>query len=292
MIKFKGFKTKINELLDTDIDTNYYFQSSIACKSHNLRMINPILKEAINKKNQNLKILKKLDDDNEENHHLLKFKKNIINTNSCKYFYNINNNKNLKSSIFPFSSLSNKLKTKFFIREKTYDNYNNFSNSQIKNAFNNNLSPKNKSNKNKLFTKLFPKLNKTQRKYFKEISNKMLSGYFSPFKDHSSFNNAETAENEKKIIENINNKNKKAFSCSKLYKKKNLNIEQFKVKDKENSEDNKIKIIFSKEKTYYDKIRNEKNDFFLGEKFRKKFMKEYNEIKPIHYHSFFMKVKK
>ena len=299
LIKFKGFKTHINELLDTNIDIKDYFKSSIACKSLNLYMINPTPKDAFNKNKQNLKLLKKIDDDNPEKYHLLKLKKNIINTSGCSYFYKINKNKNLKSSAFYFSPLSSKLKSKFFTREKTYDNYNNFSvfnnitdNSKNKNIFNYNSSPKNKSNNNKLFTKIFPTFNKTHREYFKEIANKMQSGYFSPFKESSSFNNTETAENEKKKIDNINSKNKRIFSFTKLNKKKNLNLEQFRVKDTENSDNNKINSVFSKEKTYYNIIKNEKNDFFMGEKFRKKFMKEYSKINPMHYYSFLMKVKK
>ena len=299
LIKFKGFKKNINELLDTNIDLKDYCQSSIACKSLNLRMINPTPKDVANKNKQNLKLLKKIDDVNPDKYHLLKLKKNIINTSSCYYFHKINKNKNLKSSVFYCSPLSSKLKSLFFTKEKTYDNYNNFSafnnvigNSKTKKILNYNSSPKNKSNNNKLFTKIFPKLNKTHREYFKEIANKMQSGYFSPYKESSSFNYTETAENEKKKIENYNNKNKKVISFTKLNKKKNLNIEQYRVKDIENSEDNKFKSVFSKEKTYYDKIRNEKNDFFLGERFRKKFMKEYNKINPIHYHSYIMKAKK
>ena len=43
------------------------------------------------------------------------------------------------------------------------------------------------------------------------------------------------------------------------------------------------------EKLYYERIKREQKDFYIGEKFNKKFMSEINKIKPIHYKSFFLK---
>ena len=302
LIKFKGFKTKINDLLDTKINISDYIQTSTACKSFNLCMINPIPKDAIEKNKKNMKLLKKINYDNNNNHHILKLKCKINNIN----FINSNKSvspktlKNKKiSSMASFSPISTYYKSKIFSREKTHDNLNlklfsNYkgtsdnSNTQIKNDFNYNLSPKQDSNKEKLFTKIFLNSSKTQKKFFKElnINNKILS----PLKDHSSFNNTDISDNEKnKIIEQkIKNQINVNF-YTKMFKKKYINIDSVKLKDNENNQENN-KDIFLKEKIFYNKINKEKKDFYFGERFRKKLMNEYTKFKPIHYHSFFSKI--
>ena len=249
-----------------------------------------------------MKLLKKINYDNNNNHHILKLKCKINNIN----FINSNKSvspktlKNKKiSSMASFSPISTYYKSKIFSREKTHDNLNlklfsNYkgtsdnSNTQIKNDFNYNLSPKQDSNKEKLFTKIFLNSSKTQKKFFKElnINNKILS----PLKDHSSFNNTDISDNEKnKIIEQkIKNQIDVNF-YTKMFKKKYINIDSVKLKDNENKHENN-KDIFLKEKIFYNKINKEKKDFYFGERFRKKLMNEYTKFKPIHYHSFFSKI--
>ena len=305
VLKIKGFKTNINELLDKEIDVSDYLKYSTACKSFNLHMINQTPKEAINRNKQNIMLLDKIRKENKTKSHFLKLKSNINNIinisntgiNKLKSFSNFKN-KNKKSYKIPFSpiSTSTTYKYKVLSREKTYDNYKNSYNhiyidSNAKNDFknNSNISPDIQSNQGKLFTKLYPHINKTQRKFFKEISNKLLSVQPSPLS--SSFNNTETTENEKNKMKSDNNKNQNRGNYFKeMYKKKYIDLLSPKSRDIDNSENNDKNLIL-KERRYYDRLRKEDKDFYLGERFNKKFMDEYNKIKPIHYQSFLLKSK-
>ena len=298
LIKFKGFKTKINELLDTKLNISEYIQSSTACQSLNLCMINPNPKDALDRNRKNMKILKNINHDNSSNHHILKLKCRINNIDFINYQKSVSprttKNKNKISLLASFSPISTYCKSNLFSREKTYNNYNQLSSNKgtsdnlttrAKNDFNYNLSPQANCNTNKLFTKIFPNINKTGRKFFKEITNKI----FSPSKDYSSFNNTENSDNEKnKIIENKIITQSKANYFAKMLKKKyiNINIDSLKLKENETSQENNQ---FSKEKKFYDILNKDNKDFYLGERFRKKFMNEYTKIKPIHYRSFFLK---
>jgi CRP-like cAMP-binding protein len=295
LIKFKGFKTKINDLLDTKINIKDYIQTSTACKSLNLCMVNPTPKDAVDRNKQNMKLLHKIDYDINNNHHILKLKCNVNNINlgnkKKKVFLK---NKIKISSTASFSPISTNYKTKVFSREKIYNSYNHLSDikessdnviTKTKNDFSYNLSPQTNSGDNKLFTKIFPNISKTQRKFFKEKSN---NNILSPNKDYSSFNNTEMTDNQKiKHIHQNNQIQKKDNFFTKMLKKKFLNIDSLKFKENENSEENS-KNLFSKEKNYYNQINKENKDFYLGERFRKKFMNEYTKIKPIKYHSFLL----
>ena len=302
LIKFKGFKTKINDLLDTKINISDYIQTSTARKSFNLCMINPTPKEVIDKNKQNMKLLKKLNHDNNNNHHILKLKCKINNINLANsniiFSPKSLKKKNKISSMASFSPISTYYKSKIFSREKTPDNLNlkqfsNFKgtsdnpNIKVKNDFSYNLSPKQDINNDKLFTKIFLNISKTKGKFFKELNtnNKILS----PSKDHSSFNNTDISDHEKnKIIEHKIKIQTKENFYTKMLKKKFLNIDSVKFKDNENSQENN-KDILMKEKIFYNKINKENKDFYFGERFRKKLMDEYTKFKPIHYHSFFEK---
>ena len=295
LIKFKGFKTKINDLLDTKINIKDYIQTSTACKSLNLCMVNPTPKDAVDRNKQNMKLLHKIDYDFNNNHHILKLKCNVNNINlgnkKKKVFLK---NKIKISSTASFSPISTNYKTKVFSRKKIYNSYNHLSDikessdnviTKTKNDFSYNLSPQTNSGDNKLFTKIFPNISKTQRKFFKEKSN---NNILSPNKDYSSFNNTEMTDNQKiKHIHQNNQIQKKDNFFTKMLKKKFLNIDSLKFKENENSEENS-KNLFSKEKNYYNQINKENKDFYLGERFRKKFMNEYTKIKPIKYHSFLL----
>ena len=145
-----------------------------------------------------------------------------------------------------------------------------------------------------VFTKLLPNLDKNKRKFFKKLSNKMVSSYSLPKKIISPLNNTEIIEREKKRNCNdnnikINKLNKENF-FRKINKKKNIFKESLKLKDIDDDK-NTNKKLFLKEKSYYDLIESEQKEFFLGERFNRKFMNEYNKIKPIHYHSFHKKIK-
>ena len=86
-----------------------------------------------------------------------------------------------------------------------------------------------------VFTKLLPNLDKNKRKFFKELSNKMVSSYSLPKKIISPLNNTEIIEKEKKKNCNDNNikikiLNKENF-FRKINKKKNIFKESLKLKD-------------------------------------------------------------
>ena len=265
-------------------------------------MINPTPKEVIDKNKQNMKLLKKLNHDNNNNHHILKLKCKINNINLANsniiFSPKSLKKKNKISSMASFSPISTYYKSKIFSREKTPDNLNlkqfsNFKgtsdnpNIKVKNDFSYNLSPKQDINNDKLFTKIFLNISKTKGKFFKELNtnNKILS----PSKDHSSFNNTDISDHEKnKIIEHKIKIQTKENFYTKMLKKKFLNIDSVKFKDNENSQENN-KDILMKEKIFYNKINKENKDFYFGERFRKKLMDEYTKFKPIHYHSFFEK---
>ena len=290
VIKFKGFKTQINELLDKDINASDYIKSSIACKSFNLHMVKPTSKEAIDKNKENLELLSKIVKENKSKDHMLNVKRNINNLTVVKWReYAKSKNKAYKLSKIPFSPSSTTFKYKIFSREKTYDNYNHdlkLMNSTTRNdfSFNSYLSPEIKPNGNKLFTKLFPVLINSKRKFSKDISNKILSVNSSPL-INSSYNNTETAAS--KINQIKKNENKGNF-FNKFYKNKIIDSPKSSVIiNTENNSNN----LFSKEMKYYDKLRKDDKEFYFGEKFNKRFMNEYNKIKPVRCHSFLMKSK-
>ena len=292
LIKFKGFKTQINELLDKDINASDYIKSSTACKSFNSHLVNPTSQEAIDKNKEDLILLKKIDKENSDKQHILKIKRNINNITNFKLrAFNKNKNRGYKISKIPFSPSTTTYKYKILSREKTFDNYNHdlkLMNSTTRNdfSFNSVFSPDRKSNDNKLFTKLFPNLINTQRKVSKDISNKILSVNSSPL-INSSYNTTEILESKKnKITKNEN----KGNYFNKIYKNKKIYLDSPKSSGIINTENNS-KNIFSIEQKYYDKLRKEDKEFYFGEKFNKKFLNEYNKIKPIRYQSFLMKSK-
>ena len=292
LIKFKGFKTQINELLDKDINASDYIKSSTACKSFNSHLVNPTSQEAIDKNKDDLILLKKIDKENSDKQHILKIKRNINNITNFKLrAFNKNKNRGYKISKIPFSPSTTTYKYKILSREKTFDNYNHdlkLMNSTTRNdfSFNSVFSPDRKSNDNKLFTKLFPNLINTQRKVSKDISNKILSVNSSPL-INSSYNTTEIPENKKnKITKNEN----KGNYFNKIYKNNKIYLDSPKSSGIINTENNS-KNKFSIEQKYYDKLRKEDKEFYFGEKFNKKFLNEYNKIKPIRYQSFRMKSK-
>lgn len=307
ILKLKGFKTNINELLDKEIDISDYVKSSAACKSFNFHLINRTPKEAINRNKLNMKLLNKIDNDDKKQQHMLKLKNSINNlinesnisiwNNNLKFFNNIKNKKR-KAFMTPFSQNSTSISHKYKIlsREKTYDNYKNFSNrinlsSKNDFSFNSyNLSNAKVTN-DKLFKKIYPDINETKRKFAKEILKKIDSVFSSTMRE-SSCKNIETNEDDKsKIQKSDTNKNEnKGNYFNKIYKNKILDLSIQKSRDILKSESTS-KNINLKESLYYDKLRKENKDFYLGEKFNKKFLKEYHKIKPIHYQSFFLKSK-
>ena len=292
LIKFKGFKTQINELLDKDINASDYIKSSTACKSFNSHLVNPTSQEAIDKNKEDLILLKKIDKENSDKQHILKIKRNINNITNFKLrAFNKNKNRGYKISKIPFSPSTTTYKYKILSREKTFDNYNHdlkLMNSTTRNdfSFNSVFSPDRKSNDKKLFTKLFPNLINTQRKVSKDISNKILSVNSSPL-INSSYNTTEIPENKKnKITKNEN----KGNYFNKIYKNNKIYLDSPKSSGIINTENNS-KNKFSIEQKYYDKLRKKDKEFYFGEKFNKKFLNEYNKIKPIRYQSFRMKSK-
>ena len=284
VIKFKGFKTHINELLDKEIDVSDYIKTSRACKSMNLFIINPSQKDITERNNKNLNLLKYIQKESHINKHLFQFKKQKNNIKNI--FYNIlkiNNMKNKSKIKLPITPNNKKI---LFAREKTYDNYNNVFN----NTF---LSPmdNNKNNAQKLFNKVFPNLNPTNR--INKMSKKIYTMCSSPLKEKELSSNFTETENDIKIKKNNNNSEKKNYInnmsktnyFTKIFKRKNIILESSKTKDKENEEKNNNNY----EKLYYDRLKREQKDFLIGEKFNKKFMSEINKIRPMHYKSFYLK---
>ena len=77
LIKFKGFKSNINELLDRNINISDLINHSVASKSFNLQMFNSPSKETINKNEHNKIVLKKIHRDINTKKYMLKAKTNI-----------------------------------------------------------------------------------------------------------------------------------------------------------------------------------------------------------------------
>ena len=275
LIKFKGFKNNINELLDQEINVSNYIKTSQACKSLNLCIINPTQKELTERNQKNINILKLIERESKINKHLFQFKveKNNIKNIIAK---NIRNKKKKKS---PFSFDN---KTSLITRENTYRELP----PPQKNEFNFNktfLSPNNYNNRTKnLFTKVFPNLNTGRTE---KISKKIFSLCSSPLKEKETSSNFTESENDKKIQKNkIHNFSESNNYFNKIFKRKNNFLDL--SKKKEENEDNEKNNF---EKLYYERLKREQKDFYIGEKFNKKFMSEINKIKPIHYKSFFLK---
>ena len=300
LIKFKGFKSNINELLDRNINISDLINHSVASKSFNLQMFNSPSKETINKNEHNKIVLKKIHRDINTKKYMLKAKTNINmmkNINSTflddpkwKAFIKHSKkykNKNKKAKMILFSPISNSDKYKLFSREKTYDNLN----ATTKSYFNSYFSPNKKSNGIELFSKIFPNVIKNQRNISKDIPNKLLDVNSSPF-INSSYNNTDTADNENKINKNEIKSEKKENLFTKIYKmKNNININSPKSKDILKTEGNNYKNRFLSERNFYNKLMKEKKSFYLGERFNKKLLYEFNTFRPKHYKSFLMKSK-
>ena len=295
VIKFRGFKTNISELLDKNIDISDYIKDSAAGKSFNLQMFNSSSKEAINKNEHNLMLLKKIEEENNLKKHMLKAKininiiKNMNNTflddpkwkafikHSKKY-----KNKNKKSQMILFSPISNSYKHKLLSKENTYDNLN---------STNSYFSPDKKSNGIKLFSKIFSNVTKSHRKLSKEKSNKIFSVTSSPFMN-SSYNNTDTTENKNKMKKyEVKNENKGNLFTKIFKSKNNIYLYSPKSKDILNTEENNFKKRLLNEENFYNKLIKEKKYFYLGERFNKKLLNEYNKFKPKKYKSFLMKSK-
>ena len=313
VIKMKGFKSKIQDILDKDLLLPTPSQLTKIPKKVRMKYIyNSTEKDLMNKYKKDLHTLKKIYKLSSSNPHILKYKnkkelskKDVIKVLSNSYT-------NIKSN--NYTSLNKRKKYGFekdssLILKNNFFNKSNNNNCQIsqKNNFikvylpstpstnrdnRDNIGNKdnidNSKDKDKiLYTKILPKPNVTSSSIkLKKIAltNRILSTYTSPLKDLSS-TFVDSADDNKKLLKSIlDSKNKLNYKMPKLIKNNNTRILNY---SRDNEKDNKNKkeceIIF------YDKIRNQTKGFILDNKFNKQFAQELSKFKPCHYQTFYNK---
>ncbi len=316
VIKMKGFKSKIQDILDKDL--LFPTPSQLTKIQKNVRMkhiYNSAEKDLMNKYKKDLHTLKKIYKLSSSNPHILKYKnkkelskKDVINvlsnsytnikSNNCtslnkrkKYgfekasslilknnFFNKNNNNNCK-----ISQKNNFIKV--YLPSTPSTNRDNEDNIGNKDNIDNN---KNNKDKDKiLYTKILPKANVTSSSIkLKKIAltNRILSTDTSPLKDLSS-TFVDSADDNKKLLKSLlDSKNKLNYKMPKLIKNNNTRILNY---SRDNEKDNKNKKEC--EKIFYDKIRNQTKGFILANKFNKQFAQELSKFKPWHYQTFYNK---
>ena len=297
IIRLKGFKNKIQELLDNDYNLPKSKNSKKEILRDNKIKYNPSKKELTERNKKDLLILKKIKRLSSSNQHILKFK------SKKEFFENIlsNESKNICNNILPYSCFhrnqQNLNKTlSFYFHTKNHN-----SNSSIKdyniNSFLSNSKNKDIKRDKKLLSKIISKFNKNlskDKKIF--LQNKILSICTSPLKEPSSnFINSVDNKNIYPII--LSEKNKSPYKLTKIVKyskflltdssrEKNID-EAKKVNDNNIREKNKKED--DKERLYYEKIGKNIKEFIIKKKFNLIFRHELSKIKPWEYQTFYNK---
>ena len=306
VIKMKGFKTKIQELLDKDLILPSYTPLSLTVKGKGKKIkFNSTEKELFEKNKKDILTLKKIYKLSLSNPHTLKIKnkKELLKDSKYKLSNLYTNNKN----IFPYSfSHRNKQiieKTTSFLSNTKNNNLNSSNKDYIFNSY---LSPSNnkRSKDKKFYTKIVPKftLNKNIYKGKKiSLTNKILSIYTSSIKDPSS-TFTDSVDNNKIFpisFSDIKNKNAhhNVYHLTKISKHNKMKL--LNNSKEKNNDDNKIIMVDIKdnnnkttsndEKIFYEKLKNNTKEFILGEKFNKNLRYELNKIKPWQYRTFYKK---
>ena len=301
VIKMKGFKTNIQELLDKDLILPSFslISTNLNGKKKKIRY-NSTEKDLIENNKKDMKILKYIYKLSISNPHIVK----------CKNKKELFHNKNYTQSKTFRNDMNNHLSYQFSERNKPILDKNFSLSSHMKNNLNhlekNNYLFKSylfnsnyKKSKDKLtFTKIIPKLNlnnNLSKENKVSLTNKILSLYTSPLKDFSSTYTDITEH--KKIYPILNSHNNNVrhqlTKLTKLSKMKILDLTREKNNNDEiniieNKIENKNKIK-DDEKTYYEKLEKNTKEFILEKKFNKKFRNELNKIKPWKYRTFYNK---
>ena len=306
VIKMKGFKTKIQELLDKDLILSpYYSIQKTEPRSWKKIKYNSTEKELAEKNKKDLFTLKKIYKLSSYNPHVLKFKnkKEFYKNTHCK-IYKFDND--IKNNIFPYSfshrNKQNGDKTSSFLTNTKYNFLNYYRKDYIFNSFLSDTN--NKRNKEKKqFTKIIPKftINKNLSKEKKiYLTNKILSIYTSPLRDPSSTftDSIDKNKNLQLPFSEIKNKNihNSRYQLTKITKPTKIRfldsnreniVDMESINNKKNN--SKKKMYVSDEKRYYEKLSNKTKEFILEKKFNKKFRYELCKIKPWQYRTFYNK---
>ena len=298
VIKMKGFKSRIQDILDNDVILPSASQLSKYEKKIKMKNIyNVTEKDLMEKYEKDMVLLTKINKLSLSNPHILKLKNKKELTKEAHYYISNSFSNHKNNNYFP--NAINK-RNKPFIDKNSSFIFNKKNSYQISNThkkmFNSFVStPKNNNdNSIKLYSKIIPKfnINKNSTKLKKiSLTNRMLSIYTSPLKDVSSTFVDSVDDNRNKPVTLFEIKNKIIYNngCQLTsIEKKNNNI---KILDfsKEKHKENKNQKVLDDEKKFYDKLRNKTKEFILGKKFNKKFNYELNKIKPWQYHIYYNK---
>jgi hypothetical protein len=305
-IKMKGFKSKIQDILDKDLILPSPNQLTKIAKSVRMKNIyNTTEKELMDKYKKDILTLKKIYKSSSSNPHILKYKnkkelnkKDILNYISNSYTNirkpNVTSlNKRKKHGFEKASSLILKNNIiNIMNNNRQYVQKNNYISEYLSTQSTNKGS---KSKESNLFTKIIPKVNSsvTNSTKLKKIAlnNRVLSIYNSPLKDISSFfrDSKDDNKNMKKLLQSLlDAKNKKnnnnEYKAIKIIKNniRILNSSRDNLKDSNNNK--KVN-----EKLFYDKIKHKTKGYILAPKFNKQFAQELSRIKPWHYQTFYNK---
>ena len=298
VIKMKGFKSRIQDILDKDVILPSASQLSKFEKKIKMKNIyNATEKDLMEKYKKDMILLTKINKLSLSNPHILKLKNKQELTKEAHCYISNSFSKHKNNNYFP--NTINK-RNKPFIEKNSSFIFNKKNSYQISNNNNNMFdsfmsTPKNnKDNSIKLYSKIIPQfnINKNSLKHKKiSLTNRMLSVYTSPLKDVSSTFVDSVDDNRNKPVSLFEIKNQIIYNngcqLTKIEKKNNnIKILDF---SKEKNKENKNQKALDDEKKFYDKLRNKTKEFILGKKFNKKFNHELNKIKPWQYHTFYNK---
>lgn len=282
VIRMKGFKSKIQELLDKDLVIPY---SPLLLKKTNGKKgywNKSIQKYFLKRNKKDLVTLKKIYNTSFSNPHIVKLKNKRVLSKDSIYktsnnFYSSNNNILFSSqtkSIMKNTSFSS------FVRNNNNSFYE--KNDHLYNTYLSFTKTKNSKDKNKLSIKI---------PIIKNLSvNKICTTHTSPIREISSNNSESTEENRKKPISIPLFKIKN--SINKESKINRLNKTNFIIKtdiNESNDKDDKSEKKIDVELKYYNKIKNNPKDLIFSKKFNKMFNYELRKIKPFHYKIYYNK---
>ena len=288
VIRMKGFKSKIQELLDKDLAIAY--SPPLLKKTNGKRGYwNKSIQKYFLKANKKyLTTLKKIYNTSFSNPHIVKLKNKRELSKDSIYktsynFYSSNNN------IFSSPRKTIMKNTSFSSFMNSTNNSFNEKNDNLYNSYFSSTKTKNSKDKNKLFLKI--PIFKNFKLGKKNLSvNKLLSAYTSPIREVSSNYSESTQDNKKKPISKSIFKIKNSINKeSKIVK---LNKQIFFIKtdtNESNNKDNNNEKKIDGEFMYYNKIKNNPKDLILSKKFNKMFNYELRKIKPFHYKIFYNK---
>lgn len=291
VIRMKGFKSQIQELLDKDLVIPY--SPPLLKKTNGKRGYwnKSIQKYFLKRNKKDLVTLKKIYNTSFSNPHIVKLKNKRELSKDSIYktsnnFYSSSNNKLFSS---PRKTIMKNISFSSFIHNSNKNNSSYDKKDYLYNSYLSYTKNNNSKDKNKLFLKI-PIINNFKLGNKNLSVNKLLSTCTSPIREVSSNYSESTEDNKKKPISKsifkIKNSINKQSKIAKLNKtnfiiKTDINVSN----DKDNKNGNKI----DGELMYYNKIKNNSKDLILSRKFNKMFNYELRKIKPFHYKIFYNK---